>query len=223
MGRSITEPKGLRLFLTLREAARRDCLLPMRSYKRHAKHSGKKHGKHGRSYSIHNPDFKIVAMGAAAGVATLLVGGFATTNFKSLSEYWYAVPAGAMVASALLLKKMPTVAIGIAGAGGLLLYMGYMGNRAMQEQAAADAKAKPAAGMDAGYWRQGYALGPQMRRDSGLFERRNAGAFLGEGAQAMVQSQSGALLGDASHTIRREQATGVAAGSMYRDAMGLEG
>jgi hypothetical protein len=128
-----------------------------------------------------------------------------------------------MVGSALLLKRMPSVAIGMAGAAGLLLYMGYQGQKGLAEQQAADAKAKASAGMEAGYFRQGYMLGPQMRRDSGLFERRNAGAFLGDGATAMVQSQSGALLGDASHTIRREQATGVAAGSMYRDAMGLEG
>ena len=194
----------------------------MRSSKRHAKH-GKKHSKHGRSYSIHNPDYKIVAMGAAGGIGTLVIGTFLATNFTALQKYWYSTPAIAMVGSALLLKRMPSVAIGMAGAAGLLLYMGYQGQKGLAEQQAADAKAKASAGMEAGYFRQGYMLGPQMRRDSGLFERRNAGAFLGDGATAMVQSQSGALLGDASHTIRREQATGVAAGSMYRDAMGLEG
>lgn len=192
-----------------------------RTAKRHAgaKTAAKRHGKHGRTYSVKNPDFKIIGIAAASGIAVLVAGVFAADKIEAVRKYWYAIPAATMIGSAFLLKKMPTVAIGMAGAAGLLLYMGYQGQQTAS---------KPAAGFDpgAGYWLQGARLGPQPRRDSGLYERSNAGAFLGQAAIAQLASQSGALLGsDATAQIRTQSGgtlAAVSAGRMYSDAMGLQ-
>lgn len=194
-----------------------------RTAKRHAGHKhAKRHGKHGRTYAVRNPDFKIIGIAAAAGIATLVAGIFIVDKVQFLKDHWYAAPAATLVGSAFLLKKMPTVGIAVAGAAGLMLYMGYMATKDLPETK------KDAKGYDAGagYWLQGARLGPQPRRDSGLYERSNAGAFLGQAAIAQLASQTGALLGsDASAQIRTQTGgtmAAVSAGRMYSDAMGLQ-
>ena len=194
-----------------------------RSAKRHAgaKHAAKRHGKHGRTYAVRNPDFKIIGIAAAAGIATLVGGIFIVDKVQFLKDHWYAAPALTLAGSAFLLKKMPTVGIAVAGAAGLMLYMGYMATKDLP-------KKEESKGYDAGagYWLQGARLGPQPRRDSGLYERSNAGAFLGQAALAQLASQSGALLGsDATAQIRTQSGgtlAAVSAGRMYSDAMGLQ-
>jgi hypothetical protein len=177
--------------------------------KSHVKHTRKGH-KYGRHQ---NPDFKLMALAGAAGIATILAGNELVKRVDFFQKNWYAIPAAALVGGAFLLKRMPTIGVSVAAIGGALGYLAY--------------QAKPAAQtsgfMDAGYWMQGRSLGPQMRRDSGLFERSNAGALMGAAADASIRSQAGALLGAASHTVKRDQATGMGnAGSIYASAMGLE-
>lgn len=183
--------------------------------RRHAKKHAAKHDKKGRRYGrLHNPDWKIVGLAGVAGVGAIIAGNALYSRVEFMQKNWWALPAVGLLGGAMLLKKMPTIGVALATAGGVLGYIGYQANKANPQTAGF---------MDAGYWMQGRALGPQMRRDSGLFDRSQSGALLGAGSDASIRSQAGALLGAASPVVKASQASGVGnAGSIYASAMGLE-
>lgn len=178
--------------------------------KKHAKHA--KHGKKaGRKYSIHNPDWKIVAIGAGLGVAAVAGGVYAQQKVETLRSHWYALPLVMAAGSAAALAyKMPTVAIALAAGAGVFGYVGYQADQGKEVNLATANKDTK------GYTEAGAMLG--MRRDSGLYER-GAGAIIGNAAPMLRASQdAGAILGPNAANFRRAQGAG-----MFADAGGIAG
>lgn len=133
-------------------------------------HGKKKSGHHGggHTHRIHNPDWKILAFGAAVGAVGIIGAAYLTGRIAFLTQYWYALPAGFVLAGALLLKKMPLIGIGLSVMAGALLYTNYY---AFGPGKAAGA-ALPAGA--ASNWPDAGAFG--VRRDAGMYDRPGMGA-----------------------------------------------
>ncbi len=165
------------------------------------------HGRRGVSY-------KTLGLGVAAGVAAILGAKFLADHVQAVRERWYAPPLLAAAGALLLAKKMPTIAVGLAAAGGVIGYIAYQANQSNPSKAA-----ESASGLfgDAGY-HQGRRM--SVRGDSGLFDRSgNAGALMGAGAPTVAREQAGALMGSAARPVLRQQSAGFAdAGTLGLDA-----
>lgn len=150
---------------------------------------------------------KTLGLAAAAGVASVVGLGYAQTKIDFFRDRWYAAPAALAGGAFLLSRKMPTVAIGLAAAAAIFGYIGYKANADAQAKAGEKSPSQAAGMHDAGAVRR-----MAVRRDSGLFDRSQAGSMQGPGAPALLFKQAGVLLGPASRDIRTRTAAGLQAG-----------
>jgi hypothetical protein len=180
------------------------------AHKRKKSHPFRRRSSGGRS------NYRNLGLAAAAGVAAVVGLGFAQTKVEMLRTHWYAAPAVLAVGGALLVKRMPTIAIALLGAAGVF---GYMGFKANADAVAAQSGAKsglPATPATAGFQDAG-RIPPMgmLRRDSGMYERgTSAGSMQGVGARSMLAGQAGALLGPGASEAMNPSRFG-AAGIMH--------
>lgn len=161
--------------------------------------------------------YKTLGLAAASGVAAIVGIGFLAAMKGSVGDsyraHWYIAPALLGAGGLVLAKRMPTIAVSLVAAAGVVAYLGFKAN--------SDAQA-PADKGSAGFYDAAGAFPRHFRGDSGLYEYGgNAGALLnaqnapftgagvlhGLGAQSgnLQNTTAGALMGTGA-TSRRTSA-----------------
>lgn len=160
--------------------------------------------RHHRRGHRGSSSIKTLGFAAAAGVAAVVGLGFLQTKVETVRQYWYAGPALLGVGAFALKKKMPTIAIGLAAAAGLLAYMGYQANAEATASASSSTPKQGSAGLtDAGALRR-----MSIRGDSGMYET-GAGSLQGATATPLLRSQAAGLMGAAANAVLQSSAAGL--------------